>query len=316
MKLLTLSSLSHRAVLTALLTVASPEALADPLDCAATPVSVGTQRVLALQNGGGSVVRAKMNINIDGSGRAYAKTNAAAGALIHLCNAGEVFLADGTHYQGSESNATCSGKFMDDFRRIGEAGWKDPSVGAIRWFGILGRGSARIAGRTVNGVEPVEQAGAPGLYVSPTTLVDPSFPEDDLRRYPDPFTVPGGVVRQNATLQAAGVKIGTFGVALDVRRASASPVPFIVNDYGPRVGEGTPALARLVAGKAVKPDITRAERFVGLVDRDDVLWVFFGGAVLPPPFDAERVKTQAKAAFDAWGGEQRLQACVSATAPR
>jgi hypothetical protein len=106
MKVLRRSSRSHRAALVALLVVASPAAHADPLDCSATPITVGAQRVLALQGGSGAVVRAKMNINIDGCGRAYAKTNAAAGALIHLCNAGEVFLADGTHYQGSESNAT------------------------------------------------------------------------------------------------------------------------------------------------------------------------------------------------------------------
>jgi hypothetical protein len=288
-------------------------AAAQQTDCSGSPVSVGNQRVIALEDSG-AAVRAKMNINIDGSGRAYAKTNAEAGALIHLCNAGEVFLPDGTRYQGSQDDATCTGRFMDDFKRIGAAGWKDPSVGAIRWFGILGRGSANIGGRTVNGVEPVELAGSPGFYVSPTSLFDPSFAEDDQRRYPDPLLVPGGVMRNTGSLVVLGVKLGTFGVAVDTRRANAQPVAFVVNDFGPRIGEGSVALARLVAGRPINPDITRAERFVGSVDTDSILWVFFGGDALSPPFGAERVRSEAQAAYEAWGGAERLQKCVAATA--
>ena len=39
---------------------------------------------------------AKMNINIDGYARAYHPKNFDGGAVMHLCNAGEVFLPDGT----------------------------------------------------------------------------------------------------------------------------------------------------------------------------------------------------------------------------
>ncbi len=289
-------------------------AMAQAADCGTSTVAVRNQPMIAVE-GGGAAIRAKMNINIDGSGRAYAKTNAEAGALIHLCNAGEVFLPDGSSYQGSKDTPTCTGRFMDDFKRIGEAGWRDPSVGVIRWFGILGRGSVRIGDNNVKSVEPVELAGSPGFYVSPTSLVDPSFAEDDQRRYPDPLLVPGGVIPAAASLESLGVKLGTFGVAADVRRANAEPVPFIVNDFGPRIGEGTVALARLVAGRPIKPDITRAERFVGVVDTDSIVWVFFGGAALAPPFGAERVTSGANAAFAAWGGAERLRACVTATAP-
>ena len=102
---------------------------------------------------------------------------------------------------------------------------------------------------------------------------------------------------------------GTTGVAMDRRRGIA--VPFIVGDTGPRIGEGTPALARLAAGLPIKEDITRAERFAGQVDGANVLWVFFGGAVLPPPYDSASVRSRAGAAFAAWGGAARLQACLN-----
>lgn len=78
-----------------------------------------------------------MNINIDGDAKAYHPNNARGGALIHLCNAGRVVLPDGTSYHGSESNATCTGKFMTDVARIGQAGCIDRSVGAVEWYGIL-----------------------------------------------------------------------------------------------------------------------------------------------------------------------------------
>jgi hypothetical protein len=195
-------------------------AAAQQQNCEGSAVTVGRQSGIAIK-GGGAAFRAKMNINFDGSSRAYAKTNAEAGALVHLCNAGEVFLPDGSSYQGSKDNATCTVRFMDDFRRIGEAGWKDPAVGAIRWFGVLGRGSVGIGERTIRGVKPVELPGSSGFYVSPTSLFDPGFAEDDQRRYTDPLVVPGAVMRNAETLKALGVKLGTFGVAIDTRHADA-----------------------------------------------------------------------------------------------
>ena len=271
---------------------------------------IGSQKAIALTTGGVAAL-AKMNINIDGSGVAYNQANAAGGGLIHLCNAGKIYLPDGTSYQGSESNATCTGKFMQDVERIGAAGWRDASVGLVNWYGVLGHGEAEIAGQTVKNIEPVERADAPGFYVSPTTLGDPAFAEDDQRRYPDPVLVPAAVIPSTIALRQRNVVIGGLGVAIDTRRDNAEPAPFIINDIGPRIGEGSVALARLLAGQLIKPEITRAERFVGQVETNDVLWVFFGGPTLAPPYDAERVRAEAAGAFAAWGGAGRLKACIA-----
>lgn len=273
----------------------------------------------------GSIARyGKMNINIDGSARAYHPKNKAGGALIHLCNGGEVFLPDGTHYFGSESDATCTGKFMDDMAMIAQAGWDDPKVGLIRWFGVLGEGDAEILVRrevkgkfvtkveTIKGVVPRLQPN--GFYVSPTALADPAYGVGNQLRYIEPLTVPAGVIPNLNSFAAAGFTVGTAGVV--VHRRTRIPVPFIVGDTGPRIGEGTPALARLAAGKPINADMTYDSRFLGQVEDPDLLWVFFGGAgsndaaVKAPPFGANEVQLWAKEQFDAWGGEARLTACL------
>lgn len=301
-----LGAASKAAILT--LWIATPWAHAQ--DCNGTQVSGlgGVARSWRLADGSHAAF-AKLNINIDGYGRAYHPRNAEAGALIHLCNAGRVHLPSGSSYEGSESNATCTGRFMQDVAKIGAAGWRDPSVGAVNWYGILGTGSVSVGGKTVSSVVPVLQKDGSGFYVSPTALADGTISDRaDQTRYPNPLRIAAAVAPKS--LIQEGVKMGSFGVAYNTKVRVA--VPFVVGDAGPRVGEGSVALAREVAGLGLKEPITRAERFAGQVDAPTVLWVFFKGDA--PPFDSKHEDgstTGAKAAYDAWGGDQRLQACLT-----
>jgi hypothetical protein len=262
---------------------------------------------------GGIVAFSGMNINIDGYARAYHPRNADGGAVLHLCVGGRVWLPDGRSYEGSESNATCTGRFMEDMARIAAVGWTDPTVGVVQWYGVVAEGSAKIAGRTIQGVKPVLQRDGSGFYVSPTSLVDRSVTDTaDQRRYPNPLRVASAVVPTSVLKQ--GVAFGSFGVAIDTRKKLA--VPFVVGDAGPRIGEGSPALARRVAGLPLSDTIDRKSRFAGQVDGASVLWVFLGGPGVA--FDHEKetdLAEQAKAAFDRWGGEARLARCVE-TVPR
>lgn len=132
------------AALPALLAAFSISAVAADHDCAGTKVYgvQGWQPGWRLSDGGLAGF-AKMNINIDGYPRAYHPHNAAAGALIHLCNAGRIHLPDGSVYEGSESNATCTGKFMTDVERIKASGWKDATVGLAQWNGVSARDRSR-----------------------------------------------------------------------------------------------------------------------------------------------------------------------------
>jgi hypothetical protein len=38
-------------------------------------------------------------------------------------------------------------------------------VGVVQWYGVVAEGSAKIAGRTVQGVKPVLQRDGSGFYV-------------------------------------------------------------------------------------------------------------------------------------------------------
>ena len=261
-------------------------------------------------DGGGIGAFARMNVNLDGYGHAYSPKNYEGGALLHLCNAGKVYLPDGTSYQGSENNATCTGRFMQDFKRIGDAGWQDPSVGAINWYGILGEGSATIHGKKVSLVKPVLQKDGSGFYVSPSSLVDIKVTDlEDQNRYVNPLRVPSAVVP--GSLVSRGIAIGTFGVAIN--RLKNLAVAFVVGDEGPRIGEGSAALARLVAGKPVSDQLTHKTSTVGQVDTPDVLWVFFGGeATKYDHTDEGKLAADAKQAYETWGGEARLNDCLKA----
>ena len=258
---------------------------------------------------GGIAAFAKMNINIDGYGRAYHMKNGA-GSLIHLCNAGRVVKPDGSSYEGSESNATCTGRFMTDMAAIEAAGWKDTNIGVISWYGILGTGSATVRGKRIANVVPVLQKDGSGFAVSPTTLADASIDDAaDQSKYVNPLRIAAAVAPRGLIQQ--GVVMGSFGVAYDTKKKVA--VPFVVGDAGPRIGEGSLALARLVAGLPLKDDIKKSERFAGQVDRPDVLWIFFKDQ--PARFDShheEATTEKAREAFETWGGDGRVQACVTA----
>ena len=177
---------------------------------------------------------------------------------------------------------------------------------------MLGQGSVDIGEETVTEVVPVEQADGSGFYVSPTALADAAaFPDPtDQRRYVDAETVAAAVIRNSQALFSLGITLGTFGVAIHATGKKA--VPFIVGDHGPRIGEGTFALGRLVQGL---PPITATRKniFSAHIEEKQILWVFFGGEKMSPPYSQAAVLAQAQERFEKWGGESRLSECLTNT---
>jgi hypothetical protein len=248
-------------------------------------------------------------VNADGMKRAYHRDDLGGGGIISLCNAGRPYPAGRAPYNASTDNETCR-RFFADYQAIRNAGWKDPSVGAIHWFGILGQDSVRIGERLVTQAVPVEQTDGSGFFVSPTSLEDAEGHPDpsDQSRYIDAETVPAAVIRRSPAMEELGLTKGTLGVA--VHRKHSKPVPFIVGDYGPRIGEGTFALGRLLQSKPLVP-ANRKNIFSAHIEEKDVLWIFFGGKTMKPPYTASRVAKETQASFDAWGGDSRLFQCIS-----
>ena len=158
----------HALALTLLLGSAVATAATDAAACGTAPLpGVGGKHVKSWRLTDGSVAAfSGMNINIDGYAKAYHPNNREAGAVLHLCVGARIWLPDGSFYEGSNPPANCTGKFMADLARIAAAGWQDPAVGVVEWYGVAAEGSVKMAGRTIRSVKPLLQKDGSGFYVS------------------------------------------------------------------------------------------------------------------------------------------------------
>lgn len=245
------------------------------------------------------VLWARSSVNVDGMKRAYHKDNIDGGGLINLCNGGRPYPVGEAPYSGTRPKTNCS-RFNKDYKVIRAAGWKSEQVGAIKWFGVLGKDTATITGKdpktgaakmyNVPQVVPVEQADGSGFFVSPTHLEDYiNYPDPkDQHRYLDAETVPFAVTPSTPEVRRIGVKKGTFGIAYN--RISGKAVPFIVGDSNSVIGESSFAMGRELRGLPMKK-ATRANIYEGHIDTPDVLWVFFSdkqGVWHSPPIPVTR----------------------------
>jgi Fungal chitosanase of glycosyl hydrolase group 75 len=270
-----------------------------------------TSQKAYLLSDGSLATRFRAAVNADGMKRAYHRDDVAGGGLISLCNGGKPYPADRPPYNASADNSACR-QFSEDYRAIKQAGWKDPRVGAIHWFGVLGKDTVKIGKEKVTQVVPVEQADGSGFYVSPTALEDADgFPDPaDQRRYIDAETIPAAVIRNSNAMSQLGIDKGTLGVAIHKKHRKS--VPFVVGDYGPRIGEGTFALGRLFKGLPLVT-ATRKNIFSAHIEEKEVLWVFFGDEAMRPPYTQSTVAAKALEKFNSWGGEARLNSCLENT---
>ena len=156
------------------------------------------------------------------------------------------------------------------------------------------------------------QADGSGFFVSPTTFADETISNSATQsRYVNPLRIPAAVIPNQPALAQMGIVMGSFGVAIDP--ANNKTVPFVVGDFGPRVGEATPALARSLAGLPITDAVTRSNRYAGQVDSSRVVWVFFGrnqGSVRHDSRDEQALNRAVQGAFERWGGIERLRLCA------
>lgn len=140
---------------------------------------------------------------------------------------------------------------------------------------------------------------APGYYVSMTALEDRGKAETDPHRYVDAERIPYVVLPAKARTEI-GIWLGDLALVVDPESGKQAFALFA--DIGPNghLGEGSIALAKALG----IPSNPRR----GGTDRK-LTWLVWPGTGDHHPHDDAWIKAQGRAAFEAWGGQARLERC-------
>lgn len=142
---------------------------------------------------------------------------------------------------------------------------------------------------------------APGYYVSTTSLYDPDNPNPrDPHRYVDAAKIPYVVLHPKALKYA---RLGDFATVVNLQNGKSSGA--LVADESARdlsVGEGSIALAEALG-------INSSPRYGG---KDGaVAYLIYPGSGNGRPRPVPEIVANSKRLFDAWGGLEKLNACLA-----
>ena len=143
---------------------------------------------------------------------------------------------------------------------------------------------------------------APGYYVSTTSLFDNDNPNlKDPHRYVDALKIPYIVLPPEGFLHA---KLGDFASVANLQNGHLSPA-IVADESAPglKFGEGSMALADALS-------IDSNPRYGGK-DRG-VAYVIYAGSGNGKPRTIEDIAANSQRLFEAWGGMQKLSACLAA----
>ena len=159
---------------------------------------------------------------------------------------------------------------------------------------------------------------APGYYVSTTALIDRNHPARDPRRYVDSQTVPYVVLPRNINHLTSTPTVRKGDLVLVVREtAPEQPVFAIYADVGPKkeldpsklFGEGSIALSQALGHDPLvtRNGIQRAASGIS----SGLFFVVFPGSGSGSPLSPADIEARGRAAFDAWGGQAKLQQALA-----
>lgn len=155
-------------------------------------------------------------------------------------------------------------------------------------------------------VVQLESDPAPGFYVSTTALFDPDNPNPrDPHRYVDAATIPYVVLHPKALSYA---RLGDFATVVNLRNGRISGA-IVADESAPNlpVGEGSIALAQALG-------IDSNPRTGG--KDGDVAYLIYSGSGNRRPRELGEIVAKAKHLFDAWGGLDKLDACLAREEPQ
>ena len=136
----------------------------------------------------------------------------------------------------------------------------------------------------------------------------------DQTKWIDALTIPALVLPSNSQFQKLDAKTRNFVVVMTLE----SPTRFaygIVGDTGPedKIGEASVEMNRILNGLPPGSVPSGGQDAIDRFQGPRSLILIFPGPQnrLPYPVTPDRVANQAKARFEAWGGEARMSACAA-----
>jgi hypothetical protein len=236
-------------------------------------------------------------VNTDGSSISYHPDDPSgtAGLAINtICNGANAILTNGT-----KLDYTRCKELKTAYNQAKASGWAKVGVPRMAFYAVATKHEKPCL---------VTDGPHKGYFVSTTSLLaDASRDVCDPARYLDSLEIPFSIYPKNSALTRYGVGVGTVTI-------SYNPVTKVieyglVGDRGPARGlaEGSVFLARTLAAKQTVPR-TRQETYAFVVP--NVHTLMLPSAKVKPPYTLDNIRSQAKAAFDAWGGRARFDTCV------
>jgi hypothetical protein len=165
------------------------------------------------------------------------------------------------------------------------------------WWALVTE-NEKTSGRPV---VQLESDPAPGFYVSATALYDRANPNPrDPHRYVDAATIPYVVLHPKALNHA---QLGDFATVVNLQNGRISGA-IVADESAPKlpVGEGSIALAQALG--------VNANPRTGGKD-GDVAYLIYPGSGNGRPRPLKEIVAKAKELFEAWGGFDRLNACLA-----
>jgi hypothetical protein len=175
---------------------------------------------------------------------------------------------------------------LDDLRNAGGPG---------NWYGLV----------TDKSGDPVIQAEGgpfPGFYVSPTSLRDPTIPnESDPRKYVDATKIPY-IVLPPAVAKLAKASMGDFATVVNLDNGRVASAIYADAGISFKIGEGSIALADAL-GIGSNPRKGNSARHI--------FYLVFLGSGNHKPRPLKEINAEGKRLFESWGGMSRVNQCIA-----
>ena len=260
----------------------------------------GNRKVL--WNADAMVFRSNYAVNTDGAPNSYHPDDPKGEnglAINTICNGANAYTATGEKLNYSK----CT-RLRRVFERVRQDGWDAHPTRRMEFYGVAPKPGSGKRVPCIN-----DDPAWAGYFVSQTRFaVDPTLGNCKQEKYLNSLTQPFLIVPRKSKFTREGVGQGDLAVSYHV--PSGRIVFGMIGDVGPNwgLGEGSVFTNQQLRGVAHLPK-TKNETY-GYGARD-VVTVFLPNENYAGPYTTAGIDAAASAAFDRFGGLERLQACAA-----